>query len=148
MQRPEEIPSFDIVLFLLPSILTRSSDDAIKTIYDLIYTLASHVRPLFSSHSQNVRPQDLKTMLLPFRLGTFTSEEDETKEGLFQSADYLATLLRIAQAPRAPPSFFSWTEPSSGVTAYPTVAWSKSGYTLFCWVRIENFASGGSLLPL
>ena len=102
VQRPEEIPSFDIVLFLLPSILTRSSDDAIKTIYDLIYTLASHVRPLCSSHSQNVRPQDLKTMLLPFRLGTFATEEDEAKEGLFQSADYLATLLRIAQAPRAP----------------------------------------------
>ena len=87
-------------------------------------------------------------MLLPFRLGTFASEEEESKEGLFQSADYLSTLLRIAQAPKAPPSFFSWTEPSTGVTAYPSAAWSKSGYTVFFWVRIENFAAERSLLPL
>ena len=76
------------------------------------------------------------------------SEEEESKEGLFQSADYLGTLLRIAQAPKAPPSFFSWTEPSTGVTAYPSAAWSKSGYTVFFWVRIENFATESSLLPL
>ena len=87
-------------------------------------------------------------MLLPFRLGTFASEEEESKEGLFQSADYLGTLLRIAQAPKAPPSFFSWTAPSTGVTAYPSAAWAKSGYTVVFGVRIESFATESSLLPL
>lgn len=43
IQRPEEIPPFDIALFLSLPALTRRSDDSIKFIYDLIYTLASHV---------------------------------------------------------------------------------------------------------
>ena len=34
------------------------------------------------------------------------------------------------------------------MTAYPSAAWSKSGYTVFFWVRIENFATESSLLPL
>ena len=43
IQRPEEIPPFDIALCVSVTALTNRSDDTISIIYDLIYTLASHV---------------------------------------------------------------------------------------------------------
>ena len=105
-----------------------------------------------------MRPQDLKTILLPFRLGTFASEADESKQGwffslvlmdrVFKSGDYLGTLLRISQSTSTPPSFFSWNQPAVGVIATPSCPWPKNGFTLFAWVCVESYSQTGTRLPL
>lgn len=97
-------------------------------------------------------------MLLPFRLGTFANESEEQKEGyifktifmdsVFRSSDYLSTLLRIAQSTENPPSFFSWSEPAGGLFVYPSQTWPKNGFTMFGWIRFENYPSPTSLLPM
>lgn len=67
---------------------------------------------------------------------------------VFRSGDYLSTLLRIAQPANAPPSFFSWNEPAAGLSTTISSGWPKSGYTVFCWMRVESFPSGESALPV
>ena len=97
-------------------------------------------------------------MLLPFRLGTFANESEEQQEGymswlfiihsVFRSSDYLSTLLRIAQTPENPPSFFSWSEPAGGLFCYPSQSWPKNGFTMFGWIRFESYPSNSSSLPM
>lgn len=67
---------------------------------------------------------------------------------VFRSSDYLSTLLRIAQTSKKPPSFFSWSEPAGGLYCYPTQSWPKNGFTMFGWIRFENYPSDSADLPM
>ena len=98
--------------------------------------------------------------MIPFRLGAFAKNAEEEAEpryvlfllpsipSAFRSVEYMGTLLRIANAPLNPPAFFSWAEPASGIQLPPTNPWPKNGYSFICWLRIENFPVGTSMLPL
>lgn len=82
IQNPQGIPQFDIQLYL--SSLSLSYIDLMIL---LRLSMISFILLLLMQSSlsllivQNVRPQDLKTILLPFRLGTFANENEEQQEG-------------------------------------------------------------------
>ena len=83
--------------------------------------------------------------MLPFRLGAFAKNAEEEAE-----PRYVLFLLPSipSNAPLNPPAFFSWAEPASGIQLPPTNPWPKNGYSFICWLRIENFPVGTSMLPL
>ncbi|KAK8798674.1 hypothetical protein WA158_007758 [Blastocystis sp. Blastoise] len=124
--------------FEIPNFHANFTDAVLNKIMDFIYLLASH----------SVRTNDLRAILLPFRLGAFATEEEEQQQGSFRSVEYLGTLLKIANAPLNPPAFFSWSEPATGLQLPPTPTWPKNGYGFICWLRIEAYPVGTSMLPI
>ena len=83
---------------------------------------------------------DCKNVFLQFDSSFITS--------VFRSSDYLSTLLRIAQTSKKPPSFFSWSEPAGGLSAWPTQSWPKNGFCVFGWICFESYPSESADIPM